>query len=432
VLTDCKKIEHLLWQYPDGEISAQEKADIKLQLSKCAECVRAFETISLLRESSLATQESANSIDAHAFDSTVMRKIELLKKPLAVTTDPSRQYVIRMALSFAVAATIVLFMVKSMSDLGNLTPPYQASKKTAADSMKEHDYFNITLGESKGNAPTKDQILAGSANANATKQVENRPAARVELPAAPKQKLTIEPNPSPPATTPSLAARAPIESTKVALKLPNLTIAQAPIQSSEQSFKKAMESTSGLVAAPTNLHARGGRPIDKGIAPVTVQRQSGYSILSKPVYQSGPDSVNIEGVYLTGDNIPLNKQSSAASLSEVITDTGAVQITMPQTSMLVTIDKMPEIIDMPAPEYPVWAKKRGLSAIVWVKAKIDRNGDISEANVISASMRGAGFEEAAIQAARMSKFHPAELNGRPLEVWIIYPVKFIFQNNSGK
>ena len=141
MLTECEKIEQLLWQYPDGDLSVQEKADIKLHLGQCSECQDALETISLLKESSRATQESVNSIDAHAFDSAVMRKIEAQKRPLVVTTAPSRQYIIRMALSFAVAATIVLFLVKSISDLGNLTPPYQASKKTAADSIKEHDYY---------------------------------------------------------------------------------------------------------------------------------------------------------------------------------------------------------------------------------------------------------------------------------------------------
>lgn len=432
MLTECKKIERLLWQYPDGDISAQEKADIKLHLDQCSDCQNAFETIALLKESSISAQESVKSIDAHAFDSTVMRKIEALKQPLVVTSAPSRQYIIRMALSFAVAATIVLFLVKSISDLGNLIPPYQASKKTAADSIKEHDYFNIILGETKGNVTSKDQAMAGNETDKSVNPVENRPVARVELPAAPKQKLTNEPNPAPAVAAPSLVARAPVESIKVELKRPDLTIAQAPLQSSEQSFNKVLESAPGLVAAPNTFHARGGGPIEKRISNAAVQGQSSYSILSKPVYQSGPDSVNIEGVYLTGDNIPLNKQSSAASLSEVITDTGAVQVAMPQSSILVTIDKMPEIVDMPAPEYPVWAKKRGLSAIVWVKAKIDKNGDISEANIISISLKGAGFEEAAIQAARQSKFHPAELNGSPIDVWIIYPVKFIFKNNREK
>ena len=432
MLTECKKIERLLWQYPDGDISAQEKADIKSHLGQCSECQNAFETISFLKSSSLYAQESVKSIDAHAFDSTVMRKIEALKQPLVVTSAPSRQYIIRMALSFAVAATIVLFLVKSISDLGNLTPPYQASKKTAADSIKEHDYINIILGKNEGNAITKDQVMAGSTNGNANNQAEKRPAARVELPAAPKQKLTAEPNPAPAVATPSLVARAPIESTKVEMKRPDLTISQAPSQSPEQSLKKVLESAPGMTTAPATLHTRGGKPIDKRLSSVAVQGQSSFSILSKPVYQSGPDSVNIEGVYLTEDNIPLNKQSSAASLSEVITDTGAVQADMPQSSILVTIDKMPEIIDMPAPEYPVWAKKRGLSAIVWVKAKIDKNGDIGEADVISTSLKGAGFEDASIEAARQSKFHPAELNGSPLEVWIIYPVKFIFKNNNEK
>ena len=421
---ECKKIERLLWQYPDGDISKEDKADVELHLAQCTDCRQAFETIRLLKESSQATEESVDSIDAHVFDSAVMRKIEAQKRPDAVPVTPSKQYIIRMALSFAVAATLVIFMVKSISDLGKLPIPAEVLKESKSDTVQEHNYINIELSKNEETTIAKDNLAAGNLKGVAPAPAANAPTKKMEAPALSKAKSDATIALSGPVTGSGIVApHAPSESTNVEAKQPNLTIAQAPQKITDQAMRTEAPMAPGI------LHSRGGQLFDKSISTIAAQSQSSYSILSKPVSQSSPDSINIGGVYLTADNIPLNVQSSAASLSEVISDTGSVQMGMPQSSRLVTIDKMPEVIYMATPEYPVWAKKRGLSGVVWIKAKINKDGNINEADVVSTSLKGAGFEDASIEAARQSKFHPAEVSGNPLEVWIIYPVKFIFKNS---
>ena len=121
------------------------------------------------------------------------------------------------------------------------------------------------------------------------------------------------------------------------------------------------------------------------------------------------------------------QQMEAASLAEMYSDTGAVQAMAPQVSVLITTEEMPKPIHMVVPEYPVWAKKQGLSANVWVKAKVHPDGTIGETIILSCDNPGVGFEEAATRAATQSQFIPASANGINYAVWVIYPVRFIFR-----
>jgi len=153
------------------------------------------------------------------------------------------------------------------------------------------------------------------------------------------------------------------------------------------------------------------------------EHEEAFSILSTPV--TSPDSVNIDAVYVSNENILLQQQSSAASLAELYSDTAAVQSAPLQDSRMVTIEQMPRPLKIEIPEYPVWAKKRGISGTVWIKAKVERDGRVGEVQVMSCDTKGAGFEEAALEAAKNNLFVPASSNGINLEVWVVYPVKFI-------
>ena len=161
--------------------------------------------------------------------------------------------------------------------------------------------------------------------------------------------------------------------------------------------------------------------------PASVNVNGGFSILPAPAATSAPDSVNIGAIYVTNENVSLNQQTRAASIMEIYRDTGSVQAMMPQTSVLVTVEKMPKPLKMVMPEYPVWAGKQGLSGTLWVRARVESDGHISDAEIISCDAKGLGFEDAALKAARESTFSPASANGINLPVWIVYPVKFIYK-----
>ena len=324
-MSECRKIERLLWEYPDGELSAAEREAISLHLEGCEACKRALETIGSLRESKKADLKAIPSIDAFAFDNAVMSRIRS-ETAVSISETRERRYMLRMAVSVGLAAAIVIFLVFSISDLGDLALQRGRGEKPTPMAEKRYERIDITL----------------------------RPA---EI----EKKLDMAP------------------------------------RGMAESEDLAVES---------------------------------FSILPGSVTRPAPESVNIDAVYLTDETVPYLSQQARASLSEVVVDTGMIQSAETPMSMLVTVEKMPAPLDVVLPEYPVWAKKRGISGVVWVKARIDVNGTVIDAQILSSSIAGMGFQESAIEAALKSTYIPAEANGKRLPVWIVYPVRFVYRTSS--
>ena len=317
-MNKCERIETLLWSY--GNLTETERAEIDEHLQGCVSCREAFATIGGLQEAVNRNRASLAEIDAAKFDSAVMAKIRTERKPLVKPAVDSRGYKMRLAFSFAMAAMIVLFLVKSISDLGPIDTFNQASRESEPKAARDYGLINL----------------------------EMKSGEKAEIPASS-----------------SIAKTSPAE-------------------------------------------------------------EEVFSILLAPVTAPSPESVNIGAVFVSNENIPLARQSLAASLADVYVDTGVAQAAMPQSSMLVTVEKMPKAIHMAVPEYPVWARKRGYSGTVWIKARVESDGSVSEADVISCDMPNLGFEEASLKAALQSEFQPASSNGISFAVSVIYPVKFVF------
>jgi len=317
-LNDCLRIEKLLWDFAD--IGPEDKATVASHLETCPKCRQASETILAISDLSDSDRRMLAGVDPEAFSRRVMAKINRPPKHLALQKQPSTQYNIRMAFSFLAAAALVLFMLKSVSDLGPIDKNQVSAPMTAQDDSRR--LITIQLGKK----------------------------------------------------------------------------AEAPSAFEKDAFAQSQE-----------------KAVDA------------FSILPGALTAPSPESVNIDAVYVASDSVPLKNQMEAASLAEVYSDTGAVQAMAPQVSVLITTEEMPKPIHMVVPEYPVWAKKQGLSANVWVKAKVHPDGTIGETIILSCDNPGVGFEEAATRAATQSQFIPASANGINYAVWVIYPVRFIFR-----
>lgn len=98
---------------------------------------------------------------------------------------------------------------------------------------------------------------------------------------------------------------------------------------------------------------------------------------------------------------------------------------MPGANEFVPVEIPAEMIYEHAPEYPRLAQTAGMEAVVWVKALVDKNGNVRDAMVLKSSGSKAGFDEAAVKAAFKCRFKPAIQNGRPVAVWVSYQVEFI-------
>jgi|Deesub1362A_J573_1020465.scaffolds.fasta_scaffold09454_4 TonB family protein len=74
------------------------------------------------------------------------------------------------------------------------------------------------------------------------------------------------------------------------------------------------------------------------------------------------------------------------------------------------------------PEYPRFARRRGIEGKVVLKLRIDEKGKLKGVEVIEPA--GFGFTDAALRAIRQSSFIPAHRNGQPVPAEAILTVRF--------
>ena len=75
------------------------------------------------------------------------------------------------------------------------------------------------------------------------------------------------------------------------------------------------------------------------------------------------------------------------------------------------------------PIYPEIAQEAGIEGVVVVQAFIDERGRVKETLILK-GVPNTGLDEAAMEAIRRTKFHPAEQLERPVAVCISIPVNF--------
>jgi TonB family protein len=81
-------------------------------------------------------------------------------------------------------------------------------------------------------------------------------------------------------------------------------------------------------------------------------------------------------------------------------------------------------IEAVKPIYPYHAERDGITGTVWLQALIDSTGKVADVRIAKDSGKNAGFEEAAVTAARKTKWAPAKNNDRPVSIWVTYKVEF--------
>jgi protein TonB len=93
------------------------------------------------------------------------------------------------------------------------------------------------------------------------------------------------------------------------------------------------------------------------------------------------------------------------------------------------VDQMPTVKDQAHTVYPEDAMNKKLEAEVWVQALVGADGLVHRAHVTkkSAYPWEMGFEQSALVAALNSTYTPATAGGKPVAVWVTYPVKYKLQ-----
>jgi protein TonB len=97
---------------------------------------------------------------------------------------------------------------------------------------------------------------------------------------------------------------------------------------------------------------------------------------------------------------------------------------LPLPDQFVPFEEAPVQITSVQPKYPELAQRANIQGTVWVKALVDKEGKVRDVLIVKDSGANAGFEEAAIEAAKQTVWKPAISNGQPIAVWVTYKVEF--------
>ncbi len=87
---------------------------------------------------------------------------------------------------------------------------------------------------------------------------------------------------------------------------------------------------------------------------------------------------------------------------------------------------MPKILSSPV-TYPEEAKAKGQQGVVYIKARVGKDGKVAEAALNDRQEGLPLLETAALDAVKNWTFTPGMAKGEPVEVWIVVPVNFRLQ-----
>ena len=88
------------------------------------------------------------------------------------------------------------------------------------------------------------------------------------------------------------------------------------------------------------------------------------------------------------------------------------------------VEVKPKPIFNPKPKYPELAKKAGIEGTTVIKMLVDIDGTVREVKILKSSGNQM-LDQAALVAAKKSKFTPAKQRDKFVRVWVSRPFKFL-------
>lgn len=96
---------------------------------------------------------------------------------------------------------------------------------------------------------------------------------------------------------------------------------------------------------------------------------------------------------------------------------------LPRPDDFVAVDILPVAVLLPVPVYPKDAVKAKQEGTVRVKVLIDKAGVVRDVITLESSGHKT-MDDAALEAARKGEWLPAKQDGKPVAVWVSYPIQF--------
>ena len=122
--------------------------------------------------------------------------------------------------------------------------------------------------------------------------------------------------------------------------------------------------------------------------------------------------------FISGQNLDVAEEKGARDIAQNYTS----QDDTTGMSEFIHVEEMPSIITEAKPKYPEEAVKKNETGKVWLKVKVDVNGN--PATVVVVRSTNPIFNDAAVTAAKGYKFSPAKDKGKTVAVWVVIPFKF--------
>ena len=99
------------------------------------------------------------------------------------------------------------------------------------------------------------------------------------------------------------------------------------------------------------------------------------------------------------------------------------------TKDFIYYDEPPQKLNEAPLRYPKFAKDANIQGTVILELEVLKSGQIGAIDVKKSVLPGpGGLDEAAIEYARQLEFEPAKTNGKPIAVWVTFPVNFYLEN----
>jgi len=95
---------------------------------------------------------------------------------------------------------------------------------------------------------------------------------------------------------------------------------------------------------------------------------------------------------------------------------------LPNPVPIFQLTQAPRFLHRETPVYPETMRTQGISGTVKLEALIDKEGRVRKVNILTSA--GKYFDDAARQAIMASRFHPAEVENKPVAVLLRLPVAF--------
>jgi len=157
-----------------------------------------------------------------------------------------------------------------------------------------------------------------------------------------------------------------------------------------------------------------GKPVKSEIA-----KSSGYEILddaalkTASMYEFKPALQNDQPVavwisYKVDFNLSDKKQKEKTA----------------EKDAFIEVEKMPELVYQPEPEYPVEAAEKGIEGVVGIKAYINKQGKPEKVKISKSSGQDI-LDQAALKSARDYRFKPAMNDGKAVGAWVEFNISFV-------